>query len=55
MLEAGDPLRANAELTAAPSLRGFTFLSAKPQLVIINNDDEDESLPKWKRNPPDVE
>src|SRR4030042_1885591 len=54
-LEAGDPLRANPELAAAPALRGFTFLSAKPQLVIINNDDEDEALPGWKRNPPNVE
>jgi len=54
-LEAGDPLRANPELAAAPTLRGFTFLSAKPQLVIINNDDEDEALPGWKRNPPNVE
>jgi ribosome-binding ATPase YchF (GTP1/OBG family) len=55
MLEAGDPLRANPELAAAPALRGFTFLSAKPQLVIINNDDEVEALPGWKRNPPNVE
>lgn len=55
MLEAGEPLRMNPELSAAPGLRGFTFLSAKPQLVIINNDDEDEALPKWKRNPPEVE
>ena len=54
-LEAGHPLRANPELAAAPTLRGFTFLSAKPQLVIINNDDEDEALPEWKHNPPNVE
>jgi ribosome-binding ATPase YchF (GTP1/OBG family) len=47
-------LRANPELASAPALRGFTFLSAKPQLVIINNDDEDEALPAWKRNPPNV-
>jgi GTP-binding protein YchF len=55
MLEAGEPLRVNSELASAPVLRGFTFLSAKPQLVIINNDDEDEGLPEWKRNPPEVE
>jgi hypothetical protein len=42
-------------LATAPALRGFTFLSAKPQLVIINNDDEDEALPEWKRNPTNVE
>ncbi|MGE5843211.1 MAG: DUF933 domain-containing protein [Deltaproteobacteria bacterium] len=55
MLEAGDPLRTDPELAASPVLRGFTFLSAKPQMVIINNDDEDEALPEWKRNPADVE
>jgi hypothetical protein len=54
-LEAGDPLRVDPELAASPGLRGFTFLSAKPQLVIINNDDEDEALPGWKRNPPQVD
>jgi GTP-binding protein YchF len=55
MLEAGEPLRVNHELASAPALRGFTFLSAKPQLVVINNDDEDEALPEWRRNPPEVE
>jgi len=55
MLEAGEPLRVDPSLATAPALRGFTFLSAKPQLVVINNDDEDEALPGWKRNPPDVE
>jgi hypothetical protein len=54
-LEAGDPLRTEPRLATAPVLRGFTFLSAKPQLVIINNDDEDEALPEWKRNPANVE
>lgn len=55
ILEAGDPLRSDSELASSPSLRGFAFLSAKPQLVIINNDDEDEALPSWKRNPPHVD
>ncbi|MBF0476944.1 MAG: redox-regulated ATPase YchF, partial [Deltaproteobacteria bacterium] len=31
---------------AAPELRGYTFLSAKPLLVVINNDDEDPDLPQ---------
>jgi ribosome-binding ATPase len=48
MLEQGFPLRLRPELAEAPALRGFTFLSAKPQLVIINNDDEDEAMPDWK-------
>lgn len=48
MLERGLPLRLNPELVEAPVLKGFTFLSAKPQLVIINNDDEDEAIPEWK-------
>ncbi len=54
-LEKGRPLRALPELTATPSLRGFTFLSAKPQLLISNNDDEDESTPDWERRPEGLE
>jgi GTP-binding protein YchF len=48
MLERGLPLRLRPELADAQALRGFTFLSAKPQLLIINNDDEDEAMPTWK-------
>ena len=51
VLEQGKPLRANSQLAEAQVLRGFTFLSAKPQLVIINNDDTDESMPEWKTLP----
>lgn len=40
------PLRAEPDLITAPELRGFTFLSAKPLLVIINNTDEDNTLPE---------
>ncbi len=47
MLEGGEPLRNNAELATQPLLKGFTFLSAKPALILINNDDEDEILPDW--------
>jgi GTP-binding protein YchF len=54
-LEKGQPLRALPELTAAQSLRGFTFLSAKPQLLISNNDDENESTPDWERRPEGLE
>ena len=48
LLEGGRPIRTNPELAFSPLLKGFTFLSAKPQLVILNNNDEDESLPDWK-------
>jgi GTP-binding protein YchF len=51
VLDNNQPLRIRPELASAPALRGFTFLSAKPQLVIINNDDEDETVPEWKTKP----
>jgi GTP-binding protein YchF len=47
LLDKGEPLRSNPELASSPLLKGFTFLSAKPQLVIINNDDDNDSLPEW--------
>lgn len=51
MLEDGDPIRSNENLASHPLLRGFTFLSSKPALVILNNEDEDEALPAWNRRP----
>lgn len=39
------PLRTRPDLAGAPELRGFTFLSGKPLLVIANNADEDDRLP----------
>jgi GTP-binding protein YchF len=45
-LEAERPLRCTPELATAPKLRGFAFLSAKPQLVLFNNADEDALLPE---------
>jgi GTP-binding protein YchF len=44
-LEDETPLRRIAELASAHRLRGFAFLSAKPMLVLFNNDDEDDQLP----------
>ncbi len=44
-LNAEQPLRTLPELCAKPELRGYTFLSAKPLLVIVNNSDEDDSMP----------
>jgi hypothetical protein len=44
ILENEKPLRSNPDLAAAPQLKGYTFLSGKPMLVIFNNADEDESM-----------
>ncbi len=46
VLDAGQPLKARPELAAAPELRGFTFLSRRPTLVIFNNEDEDDRMPE---------
>jgi GTP-binding protein YchF len=47
LLEQGKPLREDAYLAKSPLLKGFTFLSAKPQLIIVNNDDSNDELPEW--------
>lgn len=39
------PLRRFPEIAAAKLLRGFAFLSAKPMLVLFNNEDDDDALP----------
>ena len=46
-LEKEMPLRQKPELASAHRLRGFTFLSAKPTLILFNNEDDDD-------RPPDV-
>lgn len=45
-LENESPLRRLAELSSARELRGFTLLSAKPMLVLFNNDDDDYEMPQ---------
>jgi ribosome-binding ATPase len=45
-LEAETPLRLLPEIAHSPLLRGFAFMSAKPKLVLFNNEDEDEQLPE---------
>ncbi|MBW2064837.1 MAG: redox-regulated ATPase YchF [Deltaproteobacteria bacterium] len=55
VLEADKPLRAVEELASAPELKGFTFLTAKPELVIINNEDDDPDAPPWGSPPDGVE
>ncbi|UCF56270.1 MAG: hypothetical protein JSW15_09285, partial [Deltaproteobacteria bacterium] len=49
------PLRDNTEIAVSPLLKGFTFLSAKPMLVIANNSDEDEDPPKMPHIPKDID
>jgi len=41
------PLRELAEVASAPVLRGFAFLSAKPMLILANNEEEDDQHPQW--------
>ncbi len=45
-LEGGLPLRKDPALSDAPQLRGYAFVSAKPMLVLFNNDDELENMPE---------
>jgi len=48
-------LMESPEIAASPLLKGFTFLSAKPQVLILNNSDEDEERPEMSRIPPGIE
>lgn len=45
-LENEMPLRKFPELATAHLLKGFAFLSAKPMLIMFNNEDEDDDIPK---------
>ncbi|MEW5734096.1 MAG: DUF933 domain-containing protein [Thermodesulfobacteriota bacterium] len=45
LLSADTPLRRDPELAAAKKLRGYTFVSAKPEMVVANNDEGDPDLP----------
>jgi len=45
-LEDEVPLRQNSDLATADLLRGFSFVSAKPMLVLFNNEDEDDRIPE---------
>ena len=44
-LENEIPLRNKPDLASAHRLRGFAFLSAKPALIMFNNEDDDDRLP----------
>jgi hypothetical protein len=47
-LENEMPLRKCPDLASAHHLRGYAFLSAKPMLVMFNNEDEDDAIPEAK-------
>jgi ribosome-binding ATPase len=47
-LESEIPLRKKIDLSLAPKLKGFAFLSAKPVLVLFNNEDDDDRMPDFK-------
>ena len=42
ILDSGQALRTSEEIAGAPQLRGYTFLSAKPVIVVLNIGEEDE-------------
>jgi hypothetical protein len=46
MLESETPLRHRPELADAKPLRGFALLTAKPMLVVFNNEESDPQLPE---------
>ncbi|PQP32982.1 redox-regulated ATPase YchF [Desulfobacteraceae bacterium SEEP-SAG10] len=45
-LENETPLRKCPDLASAHHLRGYAFLSAKPMMVMFNNEDEDDTIPE---------
>jgi GTP-binding protein YchF len=45
LLENETPLRHKSELADAKPLRGFALLTAKPMLVLFNNEDSDPAIP----------
>lgn len=47
-LEKEIPLRKKSDLSSATKLRGFAFLSAKPVLILFNNEDDDDRMPDIK-------
>ncbi|MCK5486098.1 MAG: DUF933 domain-containing protein, partial [Desulfobacterales bacterium] len=47
-LENEIPIRKRSDLALARKLRGFTFLSAKPVVVVFNNEDDNDRLPDVK-------
>jgi GTP-binding protein YchF len=52
VLEGGIPLRRDSSLASSPVLRGFTFLSAKPVLAILNGSEAGGDIPETLENRP---
>jgi len=50
-LEGEIPLRQVPELSGAKALKGFAFISAKPVLVLFNNEEDNESTPDFGQTP----
>jgi len=50
LLENETPIRKDQYLASAPKLKGYTFLSAKPILILFNNSDYEESIPDLSDN-----
>ncbi len=55
LLEDNRPIRIEPEISSSPIIRGYGFLTAKPMLLIINNDDENEDPPEWKIQPEKID
>jgi hypothetical protein len=53
ILNAEKPIRTDPALSSAPLLKGYAFLSAKPVLVLLNNEDEDSARPEAEERLPD--
>lgn len=45
ILSREEPLRNYPDIAEAHELKGFTFLSGKPLLIVVNNEDEDPDVP----------
>lgn len=46
LLDRAEPIRRDEGLARHPSLRGFAFFSAKPMLVVFNNEDDNDAMPQ---------
>jgi GTP-binding protein YchF len=46
ILEVDVPLRKSPDLASAHLLKGYTFLSSKPMLVLFNNEDDVDTIPE---------
>lgn len=54
VLEKDTLLRRNQDLARDPRLRGYSFFSQKPALVLFNNPEEDAALPAGENPEPEI-